>query len=83
MIVRTMNGNLRKTLVEYILGKRDSVRLVGPPIVIAVVYETAQASRELYEALESGRVGLVERALDRKKKAVTRWEKVTGMKWDL
>jgi len=78
-----MNGNLRKTLVEYILGKRESVRLVGPPAVIAVVYETAQASRELYEALETGRVSLVERALNRKSVAVSRWEKVTGMKWDL
>jgi hypothetical protein len=83
VIVRTMNGNLRKTLVEYILGKRDSVRLVGPPLTIAVVYETAQASRELYEALESGRVRVVEDALRRKKEAVARWERVTGMKWDL
>lgn len=78
-----MNGNLRKTLVEYILGKRDSVRLVGPPLTIVVVYETAQASRELYEALESGRVRVVEDALRRKKEAVARWERVTGMKWDL
>ena len=83
MIVRSMNGNLRKSLVEYILGKRESLRLVGPPLVIAVVYETAQASRELYAALEAGRVPLVESALDRKRVAVERWEKVTGMKWDL
>lgn len=83
MIVRSMNGNLRKSLAEYIVGKRESVRLIGPPTVIAVVYETAQASRELYVALETGRVSLVEGALRRKKEAVERWERVTGMKWDL
>lgn len=83
MIDRAMNGNIRKTLVEYILGERESVRLVGPPLVIAVVYETAQASRDLYEALESGQLPLVESALRRKKKAVERWERVIGTKWDL
>jgi|APGre2960657373_1045057.scaffolds.fasta_scaffold668930_1 hypothetical protein len=78
-----MNGNLRKSLAEYIIGKRESIRLIGPPTVIAVVYETTQASRELYVALETGRVPLVEGALRRKKEAVERWERVTGMKWDL
>ena len=78
-----MDTTLRKTLVEYIVGKRDSVKLIGAPVIIAVVYETAQASKALYNALSTGSSKLVESALLRKKVAVKRFEGLTGIKWDL
>ena len=78
-----MDNSLKKSLVEYITGRRGELTLEGPPLTLALVYETAQASRALYVALEKGNIELISSALTKKKEAVQRWEKTTGSAWGL
>jgi hypothetical protein len=78
-----MEPILKKTLVEYITGKRDCVTLVGHPVSIAIIHEAAKASRELFLSLNEGSIDNVSSALEKKRIAVERYEKVTGTHWGL
>lgn len=77
-----MEPKLKKALVEYIVGRR-SLTLVGNPQVLAVVYEAAKASRELVEALNSGDIDRTTDAVENKRCAVERFERVTGKVWGI
>jgi hypothetical protein len=78
-----MEPILKKTLVEYITGKRDQVTLVGHPVSIAIIHEAARASRELFLSLAEGNIDKVSSSLEKKRVAVERYEKVTGTIWGL
>ena len=78
-----MTPELKKIIAEYIIGVRRELTLVGQPTTIAVVAEAAKSSRKLYETLETGDVEKVSTALESKRLAVSRYERVFGIDWDL
>jgi hypothetical protein len=78
-----MTPELKKIIAEYIIGARRELTLVGQPTTIAVVAEAAKSSRKLYETLETGDVEKVSTALESKRLAVSRYERVFGIDWDL
>jgi hypothetical protein len=78
-----MEPILKKTLVEYITGKRREITLVGHPISISIIHEAARASRDLFISLKEGDIERVSLALENKRVAVERYEKVTGTPWGL
>lgn len=78
-----MDEVLKKSLAEYICGIRKELVLEGPPSLIAMVYEAATSSRELFESLETNNFEMVQKSILRKKRAVKRWESFTGVEWGL
>jgi hypothetical protein len=78
-----MEPIIKKSLVEYISGRRKTLTLVGDPVFISVMYEAANASRKLLLALQEGKIDEVSSALERKRIAVSRYERVTGQNWGL
>ena len=77
-----MAPELKKALVEYIMG-RKSFTVVGHPQVLAVIYEAAKASRILRETLASGDIEATTLAVENKRKAVERFERITGKNWGI
>jgi hypothetical protein len=78
-----MEPIIKKSLVEYISGRRKTLILVGDPVFISVMYEAANTSRKLLLALREGRIDEVSSALEQKRIAVSRFERVTGQNWGL
>lgn len=78
-----MEPTLKKSIVEYIIGKRNQLVLVGNPITLSIVYEAARTSKNLLEALRNGELDRVSHALNEKRIAVSRYESVIGSSWDL
>jgi hypothetical protein len=78
-----MEPIVKKSLVEYISGHRKILTLVGDPLFISIVYEAANTSRKLLLALREGKIDEVSRALEQKREAVSRFERVTGQNWGL
>lgn len=78
-----MTPELKKIIAEYIIGVRSELTLVGQPTVLAVVAEATRTSKRLYESLEIGDVDRVSAALESKRLAVSRYEKVFGVDWGL
>ena len=78
-----MEPTLKKSITEYIVGKRDQLILVGNPVTLSIVYEATRTSKNLLEALRSGDIDKVSSALNEKRIAVTRYERVIGSSWDL
>jgi len=78
-----MEPIIKKSLVEYISGRRKTLTLVGDPVFISVMYEAANTSRKLLLALREGKIDEVASALEQKRIAVSRFERVTGQNWGL
>jgi len=78
-----MEPIIKKSLVEYISGHRKTLTLVGDPVFISVMYEAANTSRKLLLALREGKIDEVASALEQKRIAVSRFERVTGQNWGL
>lgn len=78
-----MTPELKKIIAEYIVGVRRELTLIGQPTTLAVVAEAARMSRRLYESLEAGDIDRVSAALESKRIAVSRYEKVFGVDWGL
>jgi hypothetical protein len=78
-----MTPELKKIIAEYIVGSRRELTLVGQPVTLAVVAEASRASKALYESLKAGDVDRVSTALELKRLAVSRYERVFGIDWDL
>ena len=77
-----MEPELKKALVEYIMG-RKSFTIVGHPQILAVIYEAAKTSRILRETLNSGDIDSTILAVENKRKAVERFERITGKSWGI
>ena len=77
-----MQPKLKRALVEYIMGQR-TLTIVGQPQILAVIYEAAKASRTLKETLESGDIEATIIAVENKRKAVERFERITGQTWGI
>lgn len=78
-----MRKETRKIIAEYISGKRNELSIKGNPLLVAVIYESIEASRNLFDALKSYDSDRVKKAIHEKKIAIERYEKVTGKEWEL
>jgi hypothetical protein len=78
-----MDKTLKRNLAEFVLGKRKTLVLEGSPVLIAVIYEAAMASRELLITLENKDIDGLSAALSRKKEAVNRFREHTGQNWSI
>ena len=78
-----MEPIFKKSLVEYISGSREILTLIGDPSLISIIYEAANTSRKLLLALQDGKIEEVSRALEQKREAISRFERVTGQSWSL
>ena len=79
-----MQPELKKPILEYVLGQRKKLEIVGPPIVIATIYEAAESSALLLSALREEKDAETVRSLmDRRKTAALRFKKITGEDWDI
>lgn len=78
-----MTPELKKIIAEYVVGHRRELTLIGQPAMLAIVVEATRASRTLYESLASGNIDRVTFALESKRLAVSRYEKVFGVDWGL
>lgn len=79
-----MQPEIKKSILEYVLGKRRELEIVGPPIVVATVHEAAESSALLLRALREERDAATVRALmERRQIAAARFKRVTGEDWDI
>jgi hypothetical protein len=70
---------------SYIMGNMPSVEVVGSPKKISVVREVLQASRNLYEELQSSNTNLarVIALLEKKRVAARAFHESVGVEWVL
>ena len=79
-----MEPELKKSILEYVLGRRKKLELTGPPRVVATLHEAIEASRDLLSSLRHGvSPKSLGEALERRKRAAERYKNVTGDDWDL
>jgi hypothetical protein len=78
-----MAPELKKSIAEYVIGERKEVTISGSPLVVSVIYEAARASRNLMLALKNGNIDSISSAIEEKRVAVSRYEKVFGADWNL
>jgi len=79
-----MQPEIKKSILEYVLGTRRELEIVGPPIVVATIYEAAESSSALLRALREERDAKTVRGLmERRKIAAERFKRVTGEDWDI
>lgn len=79
-----MEPELKKSIIEYVLGKRKKLEIVGPPRLIATLYEAIEASKFLLKNLREGRnPKILRESLERRQRAAERFKNVTGQDWDI
>jgi len=79
-----MEPTLKKSILEYVTGKRKTLEITGPPRVIATLWEAAESCRSLLQVLhESTDPEETRLAMERRKVAVKRWKDLTGQDWDI
>ncbi len=71
--------------IRYITGLQSSVKVKGDTKELAAFRNVLNASRKLYESLHDEKANLkyIERLVETKKKAVIRFQKITGQVWPL
>ena len=79
-----MQPEIKKSILEYVLGTRRELEIVGPPVVVATIYEAANSSSELLRALrEEKDPKTIRKLMERRKVAAARFKRVTGEDWDI
>jgi hypothetical protein len=79
-----MEPELKKSIIEHVLGKRSKLEIEGPPRVLAVIYEAVEASKDLLKNLREGKdMSVIRSSLDRRQRAADRFKSVTGEDWDV
>ena len=79
-----MEPELKKSILEYVLGKRKKLEISGPPRLVATLYEAIESSRNLLEDLRKGvSQKILKESLDKKQKAAARYKKITGEDWSV
>ena len=79
-----MEPELKKSIIEHILGKRKKLEIAGPPRVLAVIYEAVEASKSLLKNLREGKdTRTIRLSLERRQQAADRFKNVTGEDWDI
>ncbi len=72
-----------KAAASYILGERSNVKIQGSPERIKATKEIMEASKALFEELNSPNATLksVTTLLESKRKASVNFQQVTGIRW--
>jgi hypothetical protein len=79
-----MEPELKKSIIEYVLGKRNKLEIVGPPRVIAALYEAIDSSKCLLSNLREGKdPKTLRESLERRQLAANRIKNLTGEDWDI
>ena len=75
---------LMQTAARFIIGESVDVKVKGTKDRVKAFKDVLLASRNLYEALESGHgIGEVTNLLDAKHEAAKKFKEVTGVFWAL
>ena len=71
--------------IRYITGNQKTVKVQGKSIELDAYKSVLNASRNLYEGLQSKNIKLqeIEKLVEIKKQASLRFKKVTGQSWPL
>lgn len=79
-----MEPELKKSIIEYVLGKRKQLEISGPPRLIAVLHEAIESSRNLLSNLRNGvNSDTLKELIEKRQKAIKRYKKVTGEDWSV
>jgi len=79
-----MEPELKKSIIEYVLGQRKKLEIEGPPRLVATLYEAIESSRDLLRNLREGRdPKTLRESLERRQLAAKRFKNVTGEDWDI
>jgi hypothetical protein len=79
-----MQPELKKSILEYVLGERKELELVGPPALVATIYEAADSASSLLCALrEEKNEETIKSLMKRRLNAANRFKKLTGEDWDI
>jgi hypothetical protein len=79
-----MDAELKKSILEYVLGKRKKLEIAGPPRLLATLFEAIEASKNLLKNLRNEKDSKTLReSLERRQKAAERFKNVTGEDWDI
>jgi hypothetical protein len=79
-----MEPTLKKSILEYVIGKRKTLEISGPPRLIATLWEAAESCRSLLHTLRlSSEPERVKEAMERRQVAAKRWKDLTGEDWDI
>lgn len=79
-----MEPELKKSIIEHVLGKRKKLEIFGPPRVLAVIHEAIEASKSLLKNLREGKEPhVIRQSLERRQQAADRFKNVTGEDWDI
>lgn len=79
-----MEPTLKKSILEYVVGKRKTLEISGPPRLIATLWEAAESCRSLLHTLrQSSEPERVREAMERRQVAAKRWKDLTGEDWDI
>jgi hypothetical protein len=78
-----MENELKKVVAKYIVGSIGELTLIGDPFTISMLKEAIESSRNLWCALNECDIDKVSLALEKKRVAVSRYEKTTGKSWSL
>jgi len=80
----TGQDRLFRDCARFILGETTTVRLKGRPEALEALREVLSASRDLYQALESGApLEEVRARMTCKARAAMGFQRVTGLTWRL
>jgi hypothetical protein len=78
-----MENELKKSIACYIMGSISEITLIGDPFEIAILKEAIESSKKLLLALNECDIEKVSESLEKKRIAVSRYEKVMGKTWGL
>ena len=79
-----MKISIKRSLLEYVLGRRNQLDLGYDQRSAMVIFEAADASRDLLIKLRSlAPIVDVQRAMERRQVAAQRFERVIGEVWKL
>jgi hypothetical protein len=79
-----MEPTLKKSILEYVLGRRKALEISGPPQLLATLYEAIESSRALLLTLREGsNHRALRESLERRQRAAERYKRVTGEDWDI
>lgn len=79
-----MDPTLKKSILEYVIGKRKTLEISGPPRLIATLWEAAESCRSLLHTLyQTSKPEKIREAMERRQVAAKRWKDLTGEDWDI
>ena len=79
-----MEAELKKSILEYVLGKRNKLEIAGPPRLLATLFEASESSKNLHRNLRNVKdAKTLKESLERRQKAAERFKDVTGEDWDI